>query len=283
MGNEMPFETKANTAGTDNLEEEFAQQLGNELENNGASPEVKSDKTVQHTERIDVNEKIESQNGTRLDFMSEVADHSFVKQKTKVAETVVSPEGKVFPTSDEIKAGEKKQDDKLKPEDLEMVAEFIVTLIDTIIPHGLKLWSKDSSDKAYSLPEHKKKVLIKQLTYILIKNQTKFKIEIIFFIGLIMFYIPAFIKAKDNRKENKKAEADKKAIIQARLEEEAAKQQFVVRQETPPAYMVNENPKNGETEYVDLTNAREILPLEKKKSSSMPLLKKRKPGGQKKS
>ena len=61
-----------------------------------------------------------------------------------------------------------------------MIADFIVNVIDAGIPTLLKLWAKDTSDKAYSLPEHKKKVLTKQLTWILIKHNSKFRIEIFY-------------------------------------------------------------------------------------------------------
>lgn len=269
----MPIESQFNEESSI-LEKEFSEQLNENL-----NP-PQTGKQVSYSENIDINEEIKSKDNARLDFMNDDHVNSFVRQKTKVAEPV--NESKIFPSSDEIKAGERKQDDKLKAEDLEMVSEFIINLVDTVIPHGLKMWSKDTSATAYSLPESKKKTLTKQLTYILIKNQTRFKIEIIFFIGLIMFYIPAVMKARETRKENKVIELQKKEEIRKEQEN------YVPRysEDTEPAYIIKEDKNSGETVY----HAPEIPPdlktdfkPEKKKHHKMAFPKKRKPGGQSKS
>lgn len=239
--------------------------------------ENKKENTVTHTENIDVTEKIESTASTRLDFMNEDNVNDFIKTKTKVAADTIEPK-KPHPSAEQIEAGELAESNKLTDDDLEMVAEFIITLIDTFIPNLLRYWSKDTSDKAYSLPENKKKILIRQLTWILIKKKSKFKIEIIFIIGLVMFYIPAFMKARDTRKENKKLAIEEANTI--------ATQEVIVKETEIPAYIIKDDVKTGETVYTPINLSETVPPAEKNNAIKKPTPKinkfpKRRPGGQK--
>jgi hypothetical protein len=66
---------------------------------------------------------------------------------------------------------------------------------------ALKWWSKDTSESAYSLPEKKKSMLSYQLSLILMKYQAKFSIEFMFFLTMVVVYIPAVMLAKKRKKE----------------------------------------------------------------------------------
>ena len=164
---------------------------------------LKEQKTVDLGE---VGKKSASEKVT-IDFMN--ADHlsSLTSGETKKADETLDNKGSQFDgkSVDDLKADIKKAEEEstknFTAKDFEDIAKFIVFLIDTGLSSALKWWSKDTSDTAYSLPEKKKDMLVYQLTLILTKYQAKFSIEFMFLLTILIVYAPAFVKAKNRRKD----------------------------------------------------------------------------------
>lgn len=100
---------------------------------------------------------------------------------------------------DAIKADKESQ----TPEYFQEIAEFLITLIDTGFASAMKWWAKDTSDVAYSLSKPKQNKLIGMLTRILFKYQAKFSLEFMFFLTILVMYIPSFGAARRRRKDLK--------------------------------------------------------------------------------
>lgn len=171
---------------------------------------VKSDiKKEFKSETIEVEQDLDTgKTSTTIDFMNDGEVNDFTKEKTKEAAEEKAG-SKTRRTIDEIKSEINQQEgamSNMSAEDLEMVAKFLIGLLDTALSTGLRFWSGDTSDSAYSLPIGKKNNLIEMLTYILVKHQIKFKIEVVFIITVLFAYSVPFMKAKENRSLRKKAE-----------------------------------------------------------------------------
>lgn len=143
-----------------------------------------------------------------IDFMNEDHIKGFTSAETKKAEENIDDKSQFKDKSaedlkKEIKAAEDASAKNFTAKDFEDIARFIIFLIDTGISSGLKWWSGDTSDSAYSLPEKKKEMLVYQLTLILTKYQAKFSVEFMFILTILIVYAPAFVKAKNRRKELK--------------------------------------------------------------------------------
>jgi len=168
-------------------------------------------KNLQNQETIDLGEAGKKQAGEKvvIDFMNEEHINSFTAGTTKKAEENDISSNSNFQNKsvDDLKAEIKKAEDEstknFTAKDFEDIARFMIFLIDTGLSSGLKWWSGDSSDAAYSLPEKKKEMLVYQLTLILTKYQAKFSIEFMFILTILIVYAPAFIKAKNKKKEIK--------------------------------------------------------------------------------
>lgn len=164
---------------------------------------LKEQKTVDLGE---VGKKSASEKVT-IDFMNAEHLSSLTSGETKKADETLDNKGSAFDgkSVDDLKADIKKaEEDSTKnftAKDFEDIAKFIVFLIDTGLSSALKWWSKDTSDAAYSLPEKKKDMLVYQLTLILTKYQAKFSIEFMFLLTILIVYAPAFVKAKNRRKD----------------------------------------------------------------------------------
>lgn len=128
----------------------------------------------------------------------------FTGSKTKESQNVKEKHFGENETIDNIKKeldeAEKKANE-IDPETFYDIADFIISLLDSSVASGLKWWSKDSSHSAYTLPKGNKEKLTKQLAKILIKYNAKFSIELMFIVGLIIMYIPAFRAARAKKKE----------------------------------------------------------------------------------
>ncbi len=142
-----------------------------------------------------------------IDFMNQEHINQFTAAETKKVEdkkTESSFEGKsVEDLKADIKKAEEDSTKNFTAKDFEDIARFIIFLIDTGISSGLKWWSGDTSDVAYSLAEKKKETLVYQLTLILVKYQAKFSIEFMFLLSIIFLYAGSFVKAKAKKKEIK--------------------------------------------------------------------------------
>lgn len=188
---------------------ETQQQQGNENQ----SGELNEDyiKNLKDQKTVDLGEagKNKTQEKVVIDFMNEDHIKSFTSAETKKAEETQGDEKSQFKDKSvedlkkEIKAAEDASAKNFTAKDFEDIARFIIFLIDTGISSGLKWWSGDTSDSAYSLPEKKKEMLVYQLTLILTKYQAKFSVEFMFVLTILIVYAPAFVKAKNKRKELK--------------------------------------------------------------------------------
>lgn len=160
----------------------------------------------QETVNLSESNKKDVTENVTIDFLNEEHIKNFTSSQTKEAEEVKESKFENKTTEElqnEIKKNEDDFSKKLTPKDLEEVAKFIIFLIDASLSSLMKWWSKDTSDTAYSLSKSKLDNLTYQLTLILVKYQTKFKIEFMFLISIVFLYAPAFIKAHENRKVNK--------------------------------------------------------------------------------
>lgn len=170
------------------------------------SQEQNAGPSKEKTETIDLGEKkTNSSEKTTIDFTSTSHVNEFVKKKTVKAAEVEEEVKSSFSgtTTEQVKEQINKEEnnEQWKPEDFEMVADIIITVLDTFSANLLRIWAKDTSDTAYSLTVKKKAMLVRQLSMILIKYQAKFKIEFLFLLSIIMFYAGPFMAAKAHRKE----------------------------------------------------------------------------------
>lgn len=166
-------------------------------------------KNLKEQKTVDLSEVGKKSAGEKvtIDFMNAEHLSSLTSGETKKADESLDNKGSQFDgkSVDDLKADIKKaEEDSTKnftAKDFEDIAKFIVFLIDTGLSSVLKWWSKDTSDAAYSLPEKKKDMLVYQLTLILTKYQAKFSIEFMFLLTILIVYAPAFVKAKNRRKD----------------------------------------------------------------------------------
>jgi hypothetical protein len=167
-------------------------------------------KNLQDQKTVDLSESGKKQAGEKvtIDFMNQDHISSFTAGETKKADENIGNSNSQFKDKSvedlkaEIKKAEEDSTKNFTAKDFEDIARFMIFLIDTGLSSGLKWWSKDTSEAAYSLPEKKKEMLVYQLTLILTKYQAKFSIEFMFFLTIVIVYAPAFVKAKNNRKVN---------------------------------------------------------------------------------
>lgn len=164
------------------------------------------------SEDVDLKEKKQKDPKGTIDFMDEEHMENYVKSKTKDAdlgedeeEEGSNPlEGK---SVDEIRKTlrdeEKNQAESFTYKDFEMIADFLIGLIDTGISTALKAYAGDTSYSPYSIPKERHKRLRGQLTLILMKYQRRFSLEFMFLISLVFCYATPFMNARAKRKERK--------------------------------------------------------------------------------
>jgi hypothetical protein len=174
----------------------------------GKSKEVKS-------ETIDLKQKqTETSEKVKVDFMSDNSYDDILKMKSKKAESNETNTESQFGNKsqeelrEEIKQAEIDSKNNFSAKDMEDIAKVIVMMFDTGISTGLRMWSKDTSDTAYSITADKRKMLEYQLSLILVKYQSKFSIEFMFLVSLVICYMVPFTKARERRRELKQIEKD---------------------------------------------------------------------------
>lgn len=182
------------------IEEEQEEEQEEEEEEEEEQEEEKDTVKFSETQKPEEDEEHE------INFNSEEEVTKFTARKTKESQNKSEKEKgfgeeTIEDVQKEISDAEKKANE-IDPNDFYDIADFIITLIDSSAASALKWYSKDSSDSAYSLPKPKKDKLTKQLAKILIKYNARFSIEVMFIIGLIIMYLPAFRLARKNKKEN---------------------------------------------------------------------------------
>lgn len=167
------------------------------------------------SETIDLNQqKTESTEKVKVDFMNDNNYEEILKKKSKKAEPLEEETESQFgdrtqeQLREEIKQAEEQSKNNFSAKDMEEIAKVIVMIFDTGISTGLRMWAKDTSDTAYSITNEKRKMLEYQLSLILVKYQSKFSIEFMFLVSLVICYIVPFSKARERRKEIKQMEQD---------------------------------------------------------------------------
>ena len=170
------------------------------------------DKKTKHSEVI-LDDSTDSATGTVIiDFTNTEGSMDYTKQSSeKYKEDEVKEElnkKSLNEIREEIKKEEEAQVSNMSLSDFKDISKFLIFFVDTVFSSFFKWWSGDTSDAAYSLNEKKKDMLSHQLSLILVKHQVKMRIEMLFFVSLIVVYIPAFMKAKEFKK-NKRLDEEK--------------------------------------------------------------------------
>lgn len=174
--------------------------------------------------KLDPNEKVDDDEPLQAEFEDEAAANAFASQPTKENKIEeVDPHMSAEEVQRQTLEFENSRSGKLEYKDLKQTAEFIITLMDTALSTAFKLFARDTSSSAYSMPAPNKKILIEQLTLILSKYQSKFKIEFLFFMGLIVLYAPMGIASFKNRKLT----SPKKKVIETKEVKEEKRKESV--------------------------------------------------------
>lgn len=158
------------------------------------------------TTTIPVEETKDEEENIQVDFQDENSANQFASKQTKPSSDTTTNDGIDPHTSQEdlqkqVLDYENSKSGKLEYKDFLQFSEFIINLIDITVSTALNWFAKDTGNNAYSLPAPNKKLLIQQLALILSKYQSKFKIEFIFFMGLVVMYSGPAITAWNTRKE----------------------------------------------------------------------------------
>lgn len=160
------------------------------------------------TKEVNFNEigKNEEEENVVIDFNNTENIEQFTASSSKKSENQNSRLFDENTTAEDLRQKIQEEEEKskdFKAKDFEDIARFIIFLIDSSISAGLRWWAKDTSDTAYQISKTKQEQLVSQLTLILVKYQTKFSIEFMFLITVLVLYIPPFMRARERRKELK--------------------------------------------------------------------------------
>lgn len=188
---------------------DFTEEVNNIIDDNSTETNEQVIDEPVASETINIEEKQSiSDEQVEMDFMDEKNLEQFAQKGTKEAEPIhenkVFDEGTTEELRNQILSEEKIKSESFSPKDMRQIAQFMINIFDSGIGMALKAWSGDSSTSAYQLPKPSKDQLTDQLTLILIKHGAKFKIEVLFIVGLCLAYAPQFKAAYDKRQEIKK-------------------------------------------------------------------------------
>lgn len=156
-----------------------------------------------------------------VDFQSEDIAQQFAGAHTKPSDDgpKIDPNKSADDIAKELNDYEASKTAKLKYQDLQKFAEWIINLLDTTVASILKWVARDSSLTAYQMPKQSKEMLIEQLAILLSRYQSKFRVEFVFFMGLLLVWGPPTYAAIQSRKNNaKQTRADNR--IKRKIEEE---------------------------------------------------------------
>lgn len=179
-----------------------------EKEKTETKKEIKSETIDLKQEKTETTEKV------KVDFMNDNSYDDVIKKKSKKAEASTEETESQFAGKSqeelrqEIKNAEEQSKNNFSAKDMEEIAKVIVMIFDTGISTGLRMWAKDTSDTAYSITADKRKMLEYQLSLILVKYQSKFSIEFMFLVSLVICYLVPFTKARERRREMKQMQED---------------------------------------------------------------------------
>lgn len=177
------------------------------------------DKSTDETEKIQV------------DFEDEDLANSFAAQQTKPSNATadVDQNKSIEDIQREVTEYENAKSGKLEYKDLYKQAEFLITILDTGFSTVFKLIAKGKHASEYEMPASNKRILTEQLTLILAKYQSRFKVEYMFFVGLLALYIPMGVGAVQNRKQV--IAEQKKPKEQKQIQEREPKDQYYRHEE----------------------------------------------------
>lgn len=156
------------------------------------------------SKEIPIDENVADDNETiQMDFADEDDANSHAAKATKPSkdDNNIDPNKPLDEIQAEIADYERNKSGKLEYKDLYKQAEFLITILDTGLSTVFKFIAKGKHAADYEMPERNKKLLVEQLTMILAKYQSKFKVEYMFFVGLLALYVPMGVGAIQNRKE----------------------------------------------------------------------------------
>lgn len=170
--------------------------------NNNVISEEKTKKTISKEIEVDLHDEPDTM---QVDFEDETLANSFASKQTKPSKE--QPKIDEHKNADEIKQEvetyEQQKTGKLEFKDLEKQAEFFINMFDTALSTLFNFIAGGSHSTDYRLLPNDKKNLTYQLAIILSKYQSKFKVEYVFLMGLMVMYVPITTAAIKNRKENK--------------------------------------------------------------------------------
>lgn len=152
---------------------------------------------------IPVDSKENEPQNVRVDFQDEDLASEYASQQTKPSKDNINPNTSADDIQKQVLDYENSKSDKLEHKDLLQYATWIMNVIDISLSTALSWFSKDTARTAYSLEDAQKKILAQQLAFILSKYQSKFKIEFVFLIGLVVMYSGPVAAAIRNKKDNK--------------------------------------------------------------------------------
>ncbi len=205
---------KINIEDAEIIEETTTESSNNTNSNSNTEGKLFSKEIDPDEEKEDKSEKV------KIDFMSDDYLKDQVKKETKTSEEKGSSfkrESQNDPlkgkTLDDIQKEVKTIEDnqQFTKEDFRDIAKAIVDLLDTGIVTSLRLYGGSNSDREYTISKERRERLEFQVTLLLIKYQSKLKIEFVLLATLVLCYWAPYQKARENRK-SKKSEKTKEGF-----------------------------------------------------------------------
>lgn len=162
------------------------------------------ERATQKSITVDPESLKENQNThVKIDFMDKDVIKDFIKSPTKESDNSTGKEdpfkGK---TAEEAAEYVKKEENTqvFTPDDLRDVSTILVMMYDIGLSTSLKLFAGDDIDTPYTIAAPKLRKLENILTMVLVKYQTKFKVEFLFLLSLIIISWSPITIARKNRK-----------------------------------------------------------------------------------
>lgn len=156
------------------------------------------------TQEISSDESVNEPQSVKVSFMDEETVTKFAGEQTKKSTDngfSIDENSSTEDVNKHISDYEDGKSAKLEYKDFLKFAEFIINLIDIGFSTALNWFARDTAVTAYTLPSPNKKILIEQLALILSKYQTKFKVEFLFLISLVVMYSAPAMAAYQMRKD----------------------------------------------------------------------------------
>jgi len=179
--------------------EEFVKHLKPEQHKEG-------EEFVKSSETIDLGAKnsgVEEDSNVKVDFMNNNFMNDFISKESERSEEKESEDGKGEEKVDskgDSKIPDSSDGSSFTKDDFGDFAEVFMDILDMGISTALRFWAKDTSTTEYEVPVDKKRRLVRQLTNLFMKYQTKFSLEFMFVVTLLICYAVPVQKANKRRK-----------------------------------------------------------------------------------